>query len=397
MMSGIGGFSNFARNFHANIKYDAKIQNTNKSEISSSTPPVPSFNEVLGYKVGADGYFTSEFNEAAGIPKDYKIHSDTLKSLVNVNDKAIAFNKMFSKIDIAKTVGNAYKILSQVVGEDVLNSKESFNKEDLAKFPQGYEYEKSSLKVTKVNKNIYDYASARSAFNDKSGKTNMETLFFNSSYHELTTTPQYKPSTNIFDNNNGGKESENVSVFINPHGERYTNPDGSITKGGLIAAVINSNLDVREGETTVWGKMQCYDKSISGKEYRQKLDAFIDSRNIYSIKGSELDGLSKDYREYVLIFQKMQESLLPGSTALSGNSNITSDGKESKSLFEIMQEDMKETQKRLEKLIEQEKRTQKMLGKNRKYDKELEQNTRKILEELEAIMKFNAKSVDIKA
>jgi len=397
MMSGIGGFSNFARNFHANIKHDAKIQNTNKSEISSSTPPVPSFNEVLGYEVDEDGYFTSEFNEAAGIPKDYKIHSDTLKSLVNVNDKAIAFNKMFSKIDIAKTVHNAYKILSQVAGDELLNSKESFTKEDLAKFPQGYEYEKSSLKVTKVNKNIYDYASARSAFDDKSGKTNMETLFFNSSYHALTTTPQYKPSTNIFDNNNGGKESENVSVFINPHGERYTNPDGSITKGGLIAAVINSNLDVREGETTVWGKMQGYDKSISGKEYRQKLDAFIDSRNIYSIKGSELDGLSKDYREYVLTFQKMQESLLPGSTALSGNSNITSDGKESKSLFEIMQEDMKEAQKRLEKLIEQEKRTQKMLDKNIKYDKELEQNTRKNLEELRAMMKFNAKSVDIKA
>ena len=397
MMSGIGGFSNFARNFHANIKHDAKIQNTNKSELSSSTPPVPSFNEVLGYKVDEDGYFTSEFNEAAGIPKDYKIHSDTLKSLVNVNDKAGVFYKMFSKIDIAKTVGNAYKILSQVAGDELLNSKESFTKEDLAKFPQGYEYEKSSLKVTKVNKNIYDYASARSAFDDKSGKTYMETLFFNSSYHALTTTPQYKPSTNIFDNNNGGKEGENVGVFINPHGERYTNPDGSITKGGLIAAVINSNLHVREGETTVWGKMQGYDKNISGKEYRQKLDAFIDSRNIYGIKGSELDGLSKDYREYVLTSQKIQESLLPGSTALSGNSNITSDGKESKSLFEIMQEDMKEAQKRLEKLTRQEKRTQKMLDKNRKYDKELEQNTRKNLEELEAMMKFNAKSVDIKA
>ncbi|WP_462106550.1 Cj0814 family flagellar-dependent secreted protein [Campylobacter concisus] len=397
MMSGIGGFSNFARNFYANIKHDAKIQNTNKSEISSSTSPVPSFNEVLGYEVDEDGYFTSEFNEAAGIPKDYKIHSDTLKSLVNANDKAGVFYKMFSKIDIAKTVGNAYKILSQVAGDELLNSKESFTKEDLAKFPQGYEYEKSSLKVTKVNKNIYDYASARSAFDDKSGKTYMETLFFNSSYHALTTTPQYKPSTNIFDNNNGGKEGENVGVFINPHGERYTNPDGSITKGGLIAAVINSNLHVREGETTVWGKMQGYDKSISGKEYRQKLDAFIDSRNIYGIKGSELDGLSKDYREYVLTSQKIQESLLPGSTALSGNSNVTSDGKEPKSLFEIMQEDMKEAQKRLEKLTRQEKRTQKMLDKNRKHDKELEQNARKNLEELEAMMKFNAKSVDIKA
>ena len=286
MLSGIGGFSSVAKNFQLNEKHSIKSQIIYKNEISQPDTVEHKFNEVLGYKVGADGYFTFEFNEAAGIPKDYKIHSDTLKSLVNVNDKAITFNKMFSKIDIAKTVGNAYKILSQVVGEDVLNSKESFNKEDLAKFPQGYEYEKSSLKVTKVNKNIYDYTSARSAFDDKSGKTNMETLFFNSSYHELTTTPQYKPSTNIFDNNNGGKESENVSVFINPHGERYTNPDGSITKGGLIAAVINSNLGVREGETTVWGKMQGYDKNISGKEYRQKLDAFIDSRNIYGIKGS---------------------------------------------------------------------------------------------------------------
>ena len=397
MMSGIGGFSSVAKNFQLNEKHSIKSQIIYKNGISQPDTVEHKFNEVLGYKVDEDGYFTSEFNEAAGIPKDYKIHSDTLKSLVNVNTNSGILKADFKNIDIAKTVGNAYKILSQVVGEDVLNSKESFNKEDLAKFPQGYEYEKSSLKVTKVNKNIYDYASARSAFDDKSGKTYMETLFFNSSYHAFTTTPQYKPSTNIFDNNNGGKESENVSVFINPHGERYTNPDGSITKGGLIAAVINSNLDVREGETTVWGKMQGYDKSISGKEYRQKLDAFIDSRNIYGIKGSELDGLSKDYREYVLTFQKMQESLLPGSTALSGNSNITSDGKESKSLFEIMQEDMKEAQKRLEKLTRQEKRTQKMLGKNRKYDKELEQNTRKNLEELEAMMKFNAKSVDIKA
>ena len=73
------------------------------SQIRSST----NLTKFLGYKVNEDGYFTSEFNEAAGIPKDYKIHSDTLKSLVNVNDKAIAFNKMFSKIDIAKTAGNA--------------------------------------------------------------------------------------------------------------------------------------------------------------------------------------------------------------------------------------------------------------------------------------------------
>ena len=118
-----------------------------KAKSQALPPPVPSFNEVLGYKVGADGYFTSEFNEAAGIPKDYKIHSDTLKSLVNVNTNSGILKADFKNIDIAKTVGNAYKILSQVVGEDVLNSKESFNKEDLAKFPQGYEYDNKTLKV----------------------------------------------------------------------------------------------------------------------------------------------------------------------------------------------------------------------------------------------------------
>lgn len=39
-------------------------------------------NEVLGYKVDNKGYFTSAFNEAAGIPKDYKIHSSTMQSFL---------------------------------------------------------------------------------------------------------------------------------------------------------------------------------------------------------------------------------------------------------------------------------------------------------------------------
>ena len=393
MINALNNYSAFSRqsfSLNVNVKHGSKTEILKQNEISQPDTVEHKFNEVLGYKVDEDGYFTSEFNEAAGIPKDYKIHSDTLKSLVNVNDKTIAFNKMFSKIDIAKTVGNAYKILSQVAGDELLNSKESFTKEDLAKFPQGYEYEKSSLKVTKVNKNIYDYASARSAFDDKSGKTNMETLFFNSSYHALTTTPQYKPSTNIFDNNNGGKESENVSVFINPHGERYTNSDGSITKGGLLVGILNKNSHAIEGETTYHGKINGLDKNISSQEYQAKIKAFTDLHGHKYDKYSQslVDSLPQDLKDFVDFARSLK---------FVGEINVSDDGKESKSLFEIMQEDMKEAQKRLEKLIEQEKRTQKMLGKNRKYDKELEQNTRKNLEELEAMMKFNAKSVDIKA
>lgn len=43
----------------------------------------------------------------------------------------------FKEIDIAKSVGNAYKILTQVVDKDVLNSKYSFSPDYITKFPQG--------------------------------------------------------------------------------------------------------------------------------------------------------------------------------------------------------------------------------------------------------------------
>ena len=389
MMSGIGGFSNFARNFHANIKHDAKIQNTNKSEISSSTLPVPSFNEVLGYKVGADGYFTSEFNEAAGIPKDYKIHSDTLKSLVNVNTNSDILKADFKNIDIAKTVGNAYKILSQVVGEDVLNSKESFSKEDLAKFPQGYEYDNKTLKVLKLHSKISDYMGADSSF-QRNERTSITTTFYNSStigyYSEHK---RLKPSTDILNSNSGGKEDINSGMYFDTTKDKYTDKDGNITKGGLLIGILNKNSHAIEGETTYHGKINGLDKNISSQEYQAKIRAFTDLHGHKYDKYSQslVDSLPQDLKDFVDFARSLK---------FVGEINVSDDGKESKSLFEIMQEDMKEAQKRLEKLIEQEKRTQKMLDKNRKYDKELKQNTRKNLEELRAMMKFNAKGVDIK-
>ena len=390
MLSGIGGFSSVAKNFQLNEKHSIKSQIIYKNEISQPDTVEHKFNEVLGYKVGADGYFTFEFNEAAGIPKDYKIHSDTLKSLVNVNDKAIAFNKMFSKIDIAKTVGNAYKILSQVVGEDVLNSKESFNKEDLAKFPQGYEYDNKTLKVLKLHSKISDYMGADSSF-QRNERTSIMTTFYNSStigyYSEHKS---LKPSTDILNSNSGGKEDINSGMYFDTTKDKYTDKDGNITKGGLLVGILNKNSHAIEGETTYHGKINGLDKNISSQEYQAKIKAFTDLHGHKYDKYSQslVDSLPQDLKDFVDFARSLK---------FVGEINVSDDGKESKSLFEIMQEDMKEAQKRLEKLIEQEKRTQKMLDKNRKYDKELEQNTRKNLEELEAMMKFNAKSVDIKA
>ena len=253
--------------------YKTSINSKQAASLSTATNQTSS--EVLGYKVDKDGYFTDEFNKQAGIPSEYKIHSSTLESLVRIETQSDYMQRTFDSIDILKTVNNAYKILSQVVGEDTLNSKDSFSLDEIRNFPQGFSYNRQSMQVTKIHNSIHEFGSAAADFNGKeSNKQMISTLFFNPSFDGGDGRQPLKPTTDIFNNNNGGKENTIIGIFMDPHGEKYTNKDGSITKGGLIAAVINNNLDVREGETTARGKREGYDKSIDSKEFNRAFELF---------------------------------------------------------------------------------------------------------------------------
>ncbi|WP_462110411.1 Cj0814 family flagellar-dependent secreted protein [Campylobacter concisus] len=259
----INALGSYPLNLEQNIKVSTKVATKQTSSL------------VLGYKIDKDGYFTDEFNKQAGIPSGYKIHSSTLESLVRIETQPDYMQRTFDSIDILKTVNNAYKILSQVVGEDTLNSKDSFSLDEIRNFPQGFSYNRQSMQVTKIHNSIHEFGSAAADFNGKeSNKQMISTLFFNPSFDGGDGRQPLKPTTDIFNNNNGGKESVGSGVFMDPHGEKYTNKDGSITKGGLIAAVINNNLDVREGETTAQGKREGYDKSIDSKEFNRAFELF---------------------------------------------------------------------------------------------------------------------------
>ena len=258
----INALGSYPLNLEQNIKVSTKVATKQTSS------------EVLGYKVDKDGYFTDEFNKQAGIPSDYKIHSSTLESLVRSNDIMDPDIKNFKSIDIAKTVGNAYRLLAQVVGEDTLSSKESFSADDIRNFPQGFSYDRQSLQVDKRYASASEYSAVEDSFVHTPTKT-ISTLFYNGSL-SIAADKQIHPKnvTYIFNNANGGKENTVIGIFMDPHGEKYTNKDGSITKGGLIAAVINNNLDVREGETTAQGKREGYDKSVDSKEFNRAFELF---------------------------------------------------------------------------------------------------------------------------
>ena len=348
----INALSSYALNLEQNIKVSTKVSTNQTSS------------EVLGYKVDKDGYFTDEFNKQAGIPSEYKIHSSTLESLVRIETQPDYMQRAFDSIDILKTVNNAYKILSQVVGEDTLNSKDSFSLDEIRNFPQGFSYNRQSMQVTKIHNSIHEFGSAAADFNGKeSNKQMISTLFFNPSFDGGDGRQPLKPTTDIFNNNNGGKENTVIGIFMDPHGEKYTNKDGSITKGGLIAAVINNNLDVREGETTARGKREGYDKSIDSKEFNRAFELFElmgemkFGANFNKASDSDLAGMPEYMQEYVkykrdlvyvdlttgfvgkysdeedeLSFKKMMEHNLKMLKLLFGE--IDKDGKKSKDFMD---------------------------------------------------------------
>ena len=342
--------------------YKASINSRQAASLSTATNQTSSL--VLGYKIDKDGYFTDEFNKQAGIPSGYKIHSSTLESLVRIETQPDYMQRAFDSIDILKTVNNAYKILSQVVGEDTLNSKDSFSLDEIRNFPQGFSYNRQSMQVTKIHNSIHEFGSAAADFNGKeSNKQMISTLFFNPSFDGGDGRQPLKPTTDIFNNNNGGKENTVIGIFMDPHGEKYTNKDGSITKGGLIAAVINNNLDVREGETTARGKREGYDKSIDSKEFNRAFELFElmgemkFGANFNKASDSDLAGMPTYMQEYVkykrdlvyvdlttgfvgkysdeedeLSFKKMMEHNLKMLKLLFGE--IDKDGKKSKDFMD---------------------------------------------------------------
>ena len=247
--------TNSSQNSNTNIDLSVSIS-TNKFLVTDKSQAVGT---SLGYGIDKDGYYTSDFNEAAGIPSDYKIHSSTMESFAKMKTNENNLLRIFRSVDIAKSVGNAYKILSQVVGEDILNLKSSFSKDEIAQFPQGYEYNMQSLKVSKIYNTIFELNDAAQRFDYKQGRKNREGI--SNLFYNPTGT---KPATDIFNNAYGGKESAEIggSQWATT-ASKYTNADGTISKGGLLIGILNENLHTAEGETSSNGKKQGYDKTMS--------------------------------------------------------------------------------------------------------------------------------------
>ncbi|HEF7377244.1 TPA: hypothetical protein SA844_001682 [Campylobacter jejuni] len=210
MINGINSYSNYNyTNNTSNTKSSNVIANNNL--VSDKSQAV---DKILGYGVDKDGFFTSDFNEKAGIPKDYKIYADGLNNFVNNFIKRQPF---YSQIDIAKTIGDAYNSFSSFVKDKGLG--ESFQEQDLKNLSQ------------KDGVNYWQELQSNNAFIWKLADKNIADLGSN----------------------------------------KYQIHDNKISKGGALIAFFINNLSTIKGQTTLLGKLAGLNSDTDNNEIKEFL------------------------------------------------------------------------------------------------------------------------------
>ncbi|WP_053875430.1 Cj0814 family flagellar-dependent secreted protein [Campylobacter coli] len=94
---------------------------------------------AYGYSVDKDGYMGSDFNKAAGLPEDFKIHKSTLDEIERFNQHNMASEtsgNYYDSFDMASIVKSHYNSFNQVISA-FPNDKTSFSEADLEQLPKG--------------------------------------------------------------------------------------------------------------------------------------------------------------------------------------------------------------------------------------------------------------------
>ncbi|ECO9925448.1 hypothetical protein KW948_000020 [Campylobacter jejuni] len=116
-----------------------------------------STNTAYGYSVDKDGYMGSDFNKAAGLPEDFKIHKSTLDEIERFNQHGMAdetSGNYYDSFDMASIVKSHYNSFNQVISA-FPNDKTSFSEADLEQLPKGLNYGRNENKE-KIVKNIFN-------------------------------------------------------------------------------------------------------------------------------------------------------------------------------------------------------------------------------------------------
>ncbi|WP_053870584.1 Cj0814 family flagellar-dependent secreted protein [Campylobacter coli] len=208
-----------------------------QADISTST------NTAYGYSVDKDGYMGSDFNKAAGLPEDFKIHKSTLDEIYSFNTSFkehtandLGVSNYYTNIDMADTIRQYYSKFNQIINHSFGNSnKTSFSVEDLNSLPKGYSIHNTDFKFMFQN---LDSQTITNFYNTQERYNEAEQLgmfgHINIGLQPLNFTPQSMQTQNLDENS--------VKYTFNPDMSVYPqNEDGSYSKEALFMSFLKSS------------------------------------------------------------------------------------------------------------------------------------------------------------
>ncbi|MBX0488311.1 hypothetical protein I9726_08410 [Campylobacter coli] len=240
-------------------------------------------NTAYGYSVDKDGYMGSDFNKAAGLPEDFKIHKSTLDEIKKAaeNEPYIADMKQYfgvseyyTNIDMAETIKQYYNLFSNALGQSFPNDKTSFSEADINSMPKGYAI--NGIKSMD--------------FNDPSNRMNITHLrdFSNSLISNVYKTPEQAKEADEIWLDSGcmikGLSSETLGLSLeeiknvskgedwqfNPDMSVYPqNEDGSYSKETLFMSFLKSQggQPVESLKTTLNPKVEAYNRAMAKESF----------------------------------------------------------------------------------------------------------------------------------
>ena len=145
------GFDEVLKKTSKKNEAEKEIRPTQNTFVSASTSSLISLNfsdlQAYGYTVDKAGFMGSDFNKAAGLPKDFKIHKSTLDELSRFAERNHVLNrikskdeqiKVFDNIDMADTIKHYYRLFDQMTSSTLGDDKKSYTLADIGKLPKGY-------------------------------------------------------------------------------------------------------------------------------------------------------------------------------------------------------------------------------------------------------------------
>ncbi|ELW9007054.1 hypothetical protein SIN57_000725 [Campylobacter upsaliensis] len=138
--------NNLNSNFDTNYGIFSDFQNTVHTLKYKQADLNNASSLAYGYSVDKNGYMGSDFNKAAGLPEDFKIHKSTLDEIYNFNEaqyqdikEQLGISRYFTNIDMADTIKQYYNQFNQIVNHTFNDTnKTSFTEADINSMPKGY-------------------------------------------------------------------------------------------------------------------------------------------------------------------------------------------------------------------------------------------------------------------